>query len=136
MSQTVKNLPAMWETQVWTLDLEDTLGKGMATHSNILAWKIPWTDATVHVDNKDSDMNEWLTLSTLSWIKLDKSEKKNLDKSCILKMKVTDEVGIFLYIKLGLKWSKKSANVLSILNHKLTIELYIIYNCFIYKFMY
>ena len=81
-------------------------------------------------------MNEWLTLSTLSWIKLDKSEKKNLDKSCILKMKVTDEVGIFLYIKLGLKWSKKSANVLSILNHKLTIELYIIYNCFIYKFMY
>ena len=39
----VKNLPAMQETQVQSLGQEDPLEKGMATHSNILAWRIPWT---------------------------------------------------------------------------------------------
>ena len=49
MSQTVKNLPAMQETHVQSLDGEDPLEKGMATHSSILAWRIPWTEAIVHV---------------------------------------------------------------------------------------
>ena len=40
----VKNLPAVWETQVWSLDWEDPLEKGMATHSGILALRIPWTE--------------------------------------------------------------------------------------------
>ena len=39
MAQTVKHLPAMWETWVRSLDQEDTLEKEMATHSSILAWK-------------------------------------------------------------------------------------------------
>ena len=39
-----KNLPAMWETQVQSLGQEDPLEKGMATHSSILAWRIPWTE--------------------------------------------------------------------------------------------
>ena len=43
MAQLVKNLPAMWETWVWSLGWEDPLEKGKATHSNILAWRIPWT---------------------------------------------------------------------------------------------
>ena len=42
--QTVKNLPAMQETGVQSLGQEDALGKGMATHSNILAWRVPWTE--------------------------------------------------------------------------------------------
>ena len=41
--QTVKNLPAMQETWVPTLGREDILEKGMATHSTILVWRIPWT---------------------------------------------------------------------------------------------
>ena len=41
--QTVKNLPAMQEIQVWSLGQEDPLLKGMANHSSILAWRIPWT---------------------------------------------------------------------------------------------
>ena len=41
--QLVKNLPVMWETWVWSLGWEDTLEKGKATHSIILAWRIPWT---------------------------------------------------------------------------------------------
>ena len=44
MAQTVKSLPAMWETQVQALGWEDPLEKEMATHSSILAWKIPWTE--------------------------------------------------------------------------------------------
>ena len=40
----VKNLPAMQETQVRFLDWEDPLEKEMATHSGILAWRIPWTE--------------------------------------------------------------------------------------------
>ena len=40
----VKNLPAMWETQVLSLGQEDPLGKGMATHSSVLAWRIPWIE--------------------------------------------------------------------------------------------
>ena len=43
VAQLVKNLPAMSETWVRTLDWEDPLEKGRATHSSILAWRIPWT---------------------------------------------------------------------------------------------
>ena len=44
MAQVVKNLPAMQETWVQSLGQEDPLEKGMATHSSILAWEIPWTE--------------------------------------------------------------------------------------------
>ena len=44
MAQTVKNLFIMPETQVQSLGWEDPLEKGMATHSSILAWRIPWTE--------------------------------------------------------------------------------------------
>ena len=44
VAQIVKNPPAMQETQVRFLDWEDPLEKGMATHSGILAWRIPWTE--------------------------------------------------------------------------------------------
>ena len=52
MAQMVKNLPAMWKTRILSLGWEDPLGEGMATHSSILAWRIPmdrgaWW-ATVH----------------------------------------------------------------------------------------
>ena len=40
----VKNLPVMQEAEVWSLDWEDPLEKDMATHSSILAWKIPWME--------------------------------------------------------------------------------------------
>ena len=43
-SSAVKNLPAMRETWVRSQDWEDALEKGMASHSSILAWRIPWTE--------------------------------------------------------------------------------------------
>ena len=44
MAQMVKNLPAVQETQVRSLGQEDPVEKGMAAHSSILAWRIPWTE--------------------------------------------------------------------------------------------
>ena len=44
VAQLVKNLPVMWETWVQFLVWEDPLEKEMATHSSILAWRIPWTE--------------------------------------------------------------------------------------------
>ena len=58
MAQTVKNLPATRETQVPSLGWEDPLKKGMATHSSILAWRIPRTEEAselVYRGSKESD---------------------------------------------------------------------------------
>ena len=44
IAQSEKNLHAVQETQVWFLGLEDPLEKEMATHSSVLAWRIPWTE--------------------------------------------------------------------------------------------
>ena len=62
MAQTVKNLPAMQEAQVQSLDQGDALEKGMATHSSILAWRIPWSLAGYRPwDCNESDTTEPLT---------------------------------------------------------------------------
>ena len=44
VAQMVKNVPALQETWFQSLDQENPLEKGMATHTNILAWRIPWTE--------------------------------------------------------------------------------------------
>ena len=44
MAQTIKNLPVMWETRARSLGWEDPLEEGMAAHSSILAWEMPWTE--------------------------------------------------------------------------------------------
>ena len=66
VAQTVRNLSAMQETWVWSLGRERSPGEGKATHSSILAWRIPWTRgawrATVH-GVAELDTTEQLTLS-------------------------------------------------------------------------
>ena len=54
VAQLVKSLSAMWETQVRSLGQEDPLEKGMATHSSILAWRIPWTEQPGGPQSMDS----------------------------------------------------------------------------------
>ena len=64
MAQLVKNLPVMHETQVRSMGWEDPLEKEMATHSSILAWKIPWTEELEGCSpwgHKESDTTERLT---------------------------------------------------------------------------
>ena len=51
VTQMVKNLPAMQETQVWSLGQEDPLEKGIFTHSSILAWRIPRTEEPVRLQS-------------------------------------------------------------------------------------
>ena len=66
MAQTVKNLPAIQETWVRSLNWEDPLEKGMASHSSILAWRIPWTEEPGGLQSTGSqelDTTEQLTLS-------------------------------------------------------------------------
>ena len=61
--QRLKRLPAMWETWVRSLGREDPLEKEMATHSSILAWRIPWTEelgGLQSMDHKESDTTEQL----------------------------------------------------------------------------
>ena len=62
MAQLVKNLPAMRETWVQSLGWEDPLENGKATHSSILAWRIPWTVYSPW-RLKESDTTEQLLLS-------------------------------------------------------------------------
>ena len=66
VTQMVKNLPALQETSVQPLGQEDPLEKEMATHSSILAWRIPWTEEPGRLQSiggKVSDTTERLTLS-------------------------------------------------------------------------
>ena len=69
MAQRVKHLPVMRETQVRSLGREDPLEKEMATHSSILAWRIPWTEEPAGLYSpqgcKESDMTERLHYTTL-----------------------------------------------------------------------
>ena len=61
MAQIVKNLPAKQETWVQSLGWEDTLEKGMATYSSILAWRVPWTEnpgSRLQWEHKELDMTE------------------------------------------------------------------------------
>ena len=53
-SSAVKNLPPMQETQVRSLGQEDSLEEGMATHSSILAWRIPWTEEPGRLQSRGS----------------------------------------------------------------------------------
>ena len=64
IAQSVKNPPAMQETQVRFLGWEDPLGKEVAIHSSILTWKIPWTEepgGLQYMGSQESDMTEWLS---------------------------------------------------------------------------
>ena len=63
VTQMVKRLPTIWETQVQSLGREDLLKKEMATHSSILAWKIPWMEEPGRLQSmglKRIGHNEWL----------------------------------------------------------------------------
>ena len=63
LTQMIKNLPTVQETQVWFLCWEDLLEKEMATHSNILAWRNPWTEEPDWLQSMGSQRvgHDWMT---------------------------------------------------------------------------
>ena len=68
VAQRLKRLPPMQETQVWPLGREDPLEKEMVTHSNILAWRIPWTEKPGRLLSIGSQRvgHDWATSLSLS----------------------------------------------------------------------
>ena len=64
VAQMVKNLPAMWETWVRSLGWDDPLENEMATHSSILAWRIPWTEEPGKLQSQELDTTEQLSYFT------------------------------------------------------------------------
>ena len=77
IAQWVKHLPAMHETWVQFLGQEDPLEKGMATHSSILAWRIPWTEepgGLQSLGQKELDMTERLSTHSLSSLTLQEAD--------------------------------------------------------------
>ena len=71
MIQTLKKLPAMQQTWIPSLGLEDPLEKGVTTQSSIPAWRIPWTEELEEYSpwgRKDSGMTEALTLFTFIYM--------------------------------------------------------------------
>jgi len=69
VAQTVKSLPAVWETQVQSLGQEDPLENEMVTHSRILAWKIQWTEepGRLHSMGSKRVRHDWETFSFFSF---------------------------------------------------------------------
>ena len=65
VAQSIKNLPAMQDTWVRFLGREDPLEKEMATHSSILAWRIPWTEEPGRIQSMGSQKS-WTRLKPLS----------------------------------------------------------------------
>ena len=67
VAQTVKRLPTMQETWVQSLGWEDPLEKEMATHSSILAWKIPWTEEPGRLQSVRGVAKSWTQLSDFTF---------------------------------------------------------------------
>ena len=71
VAQMVKNLVAIWATWVQSLGWEDALEEGMATHSNILAWRIPWTEqpgGQQCTGSQRVDTTEWLNAAHSTYL--------------------------------------------------------------------
>ena len=101
----VKNPPAMQEMWVWSLGWEDPLEKEMATHSNILAWRIPWTEQpgrphTIHGVTKESDTTQQLNNNSYWAITLWVVNKTDLGPASI-KLQSLGETDVNLRVNYG-----------------------------------
>ena len=83
VAQTVKHLPIMQETKVWSLAREDALEKEMATHSSTLAWKIRWTEEPGGLQSMRSQRvgHDWVTSLSLSQRKGETEDTKEWAKT-------------------------------------------------------
>ena len=81
LAQLVKNPPAMWETWVWSLGWEDPLEKRKATHSSILAWRIPRTIQSMRLQRVGHD---WVT--ELNWTECDSLGQREINGNCWVRL--------------------------------------------------
>ena len=101
MAQIVKNAPAIQETWVWSLGWEDPLEEGMAAHSSILAWRIPWTEEPGGLQSMGSQRlrHDWVT-STTYRVNLRLSSHLSQKSIFILKKKYTHYINAMLMLYL------------------------------------
>ena len=83
VAQTVKNLPAMWQTWVRSLGREDPLEKEVAVHSSILAWEIPWTEKPCGLQSMGSQRvgHNWATKHKIQDAPIRKAQIQNTDST-------------------------------------------------------
>ena len=93
VAQMVKHLPAVQETQVWLLHWEGPLEKGMATHSSILIWRIPWIEEPGRLQSMGSQRvrHDWVT-NTFTFHKLTQWSELKREKTSIVYESVTFQV--------------------------------------------
>ena len=104
VAQTVKNLPAVQETWVQSMGWEDPLEEGMATHSSILAWRIPRTEEPSKVypwDYKESDMSDLHTQTMSLYIYTISSLSIHLSRILSLSIIITQVVKFLLILFYG-----------------------------------
>ena len=97
VTQTVKHLPTMRETWVWSLRWEDPLEKEMATHSSIHAWEIPWTKEPGGLQSMGSQRvrHDWMTSFFQHYRIVKTKELHWLDsKQKLMKTKVKSDMGV------------------------------------------
>ena len=96
--QTVKNLPATWNTWVWFLDWEDPLEKEMATHSSILAWEISWTVEPGRLQSMGLQRvgHDWVTKHTAQCLINSCHLQSTWSRSCCLQVNITLCGNLFL----------------------------------------
>ena len=95
----VRNLPAMWETWVRSLGREDPLEKELATHSSVLAWRIPWTEEPGGPwGGRESDTTERLPDETAMWGGGERASRHAL--SCVLREVTLALVLLFFFYSL------------------------------------
>ena len=109
--QAVKHLPAMQETWVWSLGREDPLEKEMATHSSILAWRIPWTEEPggLHSMGSQRTGHDWAP-NRFTWQKTTQHYKTIILQLKIKKKKTLGEWTIFIWTLSSehLPWTRKN----------------------------
>ena len=98
VAQRLKPLPAMWETWVRSLGREDPLEKEMATHSSILAWRIPWTEEPGGLQSMESQRvgHDWAV-----WILGRQTVIKPSSCLCILPLEMEDEGSLKMQLRIS-----------------------------------
>ena len=106
VAQAVKNLPPVQETWVRSLSQEDLLEKEIATHSSILAWRIPWTEEPGSYSpwgGKESDMTKWLQFH-FHFIQYKPDQLIRSIRRCSPVLAFQDFMQLFSFTYLSLSW--------------------------------
>ena len=113
VAQTIKNLPAMEETQVWSLSWEDLLEKGTATHSSILTQRIPWTEdpGGLQTTGSQRSRSDWAINTCLTHVIGQKVDGSCYKQPGACGLKGSQLQGFFFFLAWSSSWQALNHNV-------------------------